>query len=48
MGNIYDYYAATDDRQALALFEDDCMDHSARSASKGQTPTCSSEPSKPT
>ncbi|MCQ4208735.1 hypothetical protein [Streptomyces longispororuber] len=26
MGNIYDYYAATDDRQALALFEDDCMD----------------------
>ncbi|MFI6875628.1 hypothetical protein ACIBL6_19530 [Streptomyces sp. NPDC050400] len=26
MGNIYDYYAAADDRQALALFEDDCMD----------------------
>ncbi|MGW9135385.1 hypothetical protein [Streptomyces sp. NPDC055681] len=28
MGNIYDYYAATDDRQALALFEDDCMEDS--------------------
>lgn len=26
MGNIYDYYAATDDTQALSLFEDDCMD----------------------
>lgn len=26
MGNIYDYFAATDDKQALALFEDDCMD----------------------
>jgi hypothetical protein len=26
MGNIYDYFAATDDTQALALFEDDCMD----------------------
>ncbi|MEV7389703.1 MULTISPECIES: hypothetical protein [unclassified Streptomyces] len=25
MGNIYDYYAATDDTQALALFEDDGM-----------------------
>ncbi|MEU6513967.1 hypothetical protein [Streptomyces sp. NPDC046978] len=25
MGNIYDYYAATDDTQALALFEDDSM-----------------------
>ncbi|CAG6393642.1 hypothetical protein NMG29_34425 [Streptomyces cocklensis] len=25
MGNIYDYYAAIDDTQALALFEDDCM-----------------------
>ncbi|MER6019477.1 hypothetical protein [Streptomyces anulatus] len=26
MGNIYDYYAATDDRHALTLFEDDRMD----------------------
>jgi hypothetical protein len=26
MGNIYDYFAATDDTQARALFEDDCMD----------------------
>lgn len=26
MGNIYDYYAATDDGHALALFEDDRMD----------------------
>ncbi|MFJ4709779.1 hypothetical protein ACIP6I_33740 [Streptomyces anulatus] len=26
MGNIYDYYAATDDRHALALFADDRMD----------------------
>ncbi|MEU4180853.1 hypothetical protein [Streptomyces sp. NPDC026589] len=26
MGNIYDYYAATDDSQALALFEDGCTD----------------------
>jgi hypothetical protein len=26
MGNIYDYYAATDDTQALVLFENDCMD----------------------
>ncbi|MFJ6610784.1 hypothetical protein ACIQPT_10935 [Streptomyces sp. NPDC091289] len=26
MGNIYDYYAATDDRQALALFEADSAD----------------------
>ncbi|RII13795.1 hypothetical protein DSC45_22840 [Streptomyces sp. YIM 130001] len=26
MGNIYDYYAATDDGQALALFEDGGMD----------------------
>lgn len=26
MGNIYDYYAATDDTQALTLFENDCMD----------------------
>ncbi|MEW2469841.1 hypothetical protein AB0919_33315 [Streptomyces sp. NPDC046994] len=25
MGNIYDYYASTDDTQALALFEDDSM-----------------------
>ncbi|MEU4093018.1 hypothetical protein [Streptomyces sp. NPDC026673] len=25
MGNVYDYYAATDDTQALALFEDDRM-----------------------
>ncbi|MQY16834.1 hypothetical protein SRB5_70370 [Streptomyces sp. RB5] len=25
MGNIYDYYAAADDTQALALFEDDGM-----------------------
>ncbi|MFD5633256.1 hypothetical protein ACFWJM_03765 [Streptomyces sp. NPDC127077] len=26
MGNIYDYYAATDDTQALALFEGDALD----------------------
>ncbi|MEY9876790.1 hypothetical protein ABH931_006301 [Streptacidiphilus sp. MAP12-33] len=26
MGNIYDYFAAADDAQALELFEDDCMD----------------------
>jgi hypothetical protein len=26
MGNIYDYYAATDDSQALALFAGDSMD----------------------
>ncbi|MFF2367867.1 hypothetical protein ACFVU0_34850 [Streptomyces sp. NPDC058122] len=26
MGNIYDYYAATDDAQALTLFEGDGMD----------------------
>ncbi|SEO29081.1 hypothetical protein [Actinacidiphila rubida] len=25
MGNIYDYYAATDDTQALALFKEDSM-----------------------
>ncbi|WP_055588195.1 hypothetical protein [Peterkaempfera griseoplana] len=26
MGNIYDYYAATDDAEALSVFEDGCID----------------------
>lgn len=47
MGNIYDYYAATDDRHALALFEDGCTDDPFGTlGSKGQTPTCFSEPSR--
>ncbi|MFJ5219516.1 hypothetical protein ACIP98_33025 [Streptomyces sp. NPDC088354] len=49
MGNLYDYYAATDDTQALALFEDGCIaDPFGTLGLKGTDPYLILGPSKPT